>query len=127
MDKENQKYLAYAILDFLNSCKKDAGEETDESVSVAMECISDAFKISYEKDSTKYSMAPTNLYDIFSVFVEKKKALKKEAELERAKKAEQFKAKGNEKLNAKEYAEAIKLYSEAIKIDPNNAVYYCNR
>lgn len=41
--------------------------------------------------------------------------------------AEQAKKLGNEHFAAKEYEEAIKHYSEAIKLDSNNPVYYSNR
>jgi hypothetical protein len=34
---------------------------------------------------------------------------------------------GNRKVNEKEYAEAIRLYGEAIVLNPKNAVYYANR
>jgi len=34
---------------------------------------------------------------------------------------------GNRKVNEKEYAEAIRLYGEAIVLNPTNAVYYANR
>jgi len=43
------------------------------------------------------------------------------------KQAEELKNKANSKVSAKEYDEAIKLYSEAIALCPDNAVYYANR
>ena len=42
-------------------------------------------------------------------------------------KAERLKALGNEAAGRGEHAEAHRLYSEAIKINPNNAIYYANR
>ncbi|RUP49773.1 hypothetical protein BC936DRAFT_141527 [Jimgerdemannia flammicorona] len=47
-----------------------------------------------------------------------------EADIE---KAEGLKAAGNRKVTDRNYPEAIKLYSEAIKLNPSNAVYYANR
>jgi DnaJ family protein C protein 8 len=41
--------------------------------------------------------------------------------------AEGFKARGNELLAAKQYVEAVDMYSRAIELDPENAVYYSNR
>jgi tetratricopeptide (TPR) repeat protein len=42
-------------------------------------------------------------------------------------KAEDFKKKGNEALSKQDYTKAIVLYTEAMKIDPRNAVYRNNR
>lgn len=41
--------------------------------------------------------------------------------------AEEFKAKGNAALQAKKFDEAIEMYTEAIKLDPSNQVFYSNR
>jgi tetratricopeptide (TPR) repeat protein len=41
--------------------------------------------------------------------------------------AEALKTKGNEKMTAKQFAEAIELYTEAIALIPTNAIYYANR
>ena len=40
--------------------------------------------------------------------------------------AEELKQKGNERCLAKDFPEAIRLYSEAIALQPTS-VYYCNR
>lgn len=41
--------------------------------------------------------------------------------------AEEWKAKGNEALKAKDFDSAIKHYSEAISLDGNNHIYFSNR
>lgn len=41
--------------------------------------------------------------------------------------AERLKGLGNAKLTAKEFDEAIRYYSDAIALVPNNAVYFANR
>lgn len=41
--------------------------------------------------------------------------------------AEKRKLEGNQKLQLKQYQEAIQSYSEAINLNPNNAIYYSNR
>ncbi|RLO06659.1 hypothetical protein DYB28_001179 [Aphanomyces astaci] len=41
--------------------------------------------------------------------------------------AEQFKNEGNEALKEKDYAEAIRLYTCALDLDPTNAIYLSNR
>lgn len=43
------------------------------------------------------------------------------------KKASDFKLKGNEHLTAKRFTDAISAYTQAIALDPSNAVYYGNR
>lgn len=34
---------------------------------------------------------------------------------------------GNNHMKEENYAAAVDCYSQAIELDPNNAVYYCNR
>lgn len=46
---------------------------------------------------------------------------------EAAAQAEGFKAEGNRLLAAKDLAQAVEMYSRAIDLDPDNAVYYSNR
>jgi len=41
--------------------------------------------------------------------------------------ADEFKKQGNDAMKGKEYKEAIEKYGEAIKKDPTNEMYYCNR
>ena len=42
-------------------------------------------------------------------------------------KAEELKGKANEFFKSEKYPQAIDLYTQAIEINPNNAVYYANR
>lgn len=48
-------------------------------------------------------------------------------EAQRAEKAEALKVEGNQKLTTRQYADAIALYSDAILLNPRNAIYYSNR
>lgn len=41
--------------------------------------------------------------------------------------ADELKAKGNAALQAENFTEAVKFYSEAIEIDPSNHILYSNR
>lgn len=50
---------------------------------------------------------------------------KKEDEIKRQ--AEEIKKQANEQFRKQNYKKAIDLYTEAIKINPNNAIYYSNR
>jgi len=49
------------------------------------------------------------------------------SEQERNEKAEEYKMEGNQKLAAKQFAEAVECYSNAIKMNPSNSIYYANR
>eukprot|EP00034_Subulatomonas_tetraspora_P001592 GABW01001917.1.p1 GENE.GABW01001917.1~~GABW01001917.1.p1 ORF type:complete len:111 (-),score=30.95 GABW01001917.1:3-335(-) len=41
--------------------------------------------------------------------------------------ADEYKARGNEALNAGNYDEAIRFYTQGIEVDPTNHVLYSNR
>eukprot|EP01083_Nonionella_stella_P051236 136050_1 len=41
--------------------------------------------------------------------------------------AQSLKLRGNEFFKNKKYTDAFRMYSQAIELDPNNAVYFCNR
>lgn len=41
--------------------------------------------------------------------------------------ADKLKNEGNEFVKQEKYKEALEAYNAAIKIDGNNAIYYCNR
>ncbi len=41
--------------------------------------------------------------------------------------ADKLKNDGNEFVKQEKYKEALDAYNAAIKIDGNNAIYYCNR
>jgi hypothetical protein len=53
--------------------------------------------------------------------------IKKEVSEDDKKKAEELKVQGNRKVAERNYPEAIRFYSEAISVNPNNAVFYGNR
>ncbi|CAI5743112.1 unnamed protein product [Hyaloperonospora brassicae] len=50
-----------------------------------------------------------------------------DSQQEWAAQAEGFKAEGNARLAAQRYADAVEMYTRAIELDPDNAVYYSNR
>jgi tetratricopeptide (TPR) repeat protein len=41
--------------------------------------------------------------------------------------ADKLKNEGNEFVKQEKFKEALDAYNAAIKIDPNNTIYYCNR
>ena len=50
-----------------------------------------------------------------------------EASVENMAQAEEIKAAANEMFKCEKYPQAIELYSQCIKLNPCNAVYYANR
>lgn len=46
---------------------------------------------------------------------------------ERKKKAEEAKALGNQMMKEQDYTAALTHYDEAVKLAPNEAIYYANR
>ena len=42
-------------------------------------------------------------------------------------KAEELKSQANEYFKTEKYPQAIEIYTQCIKLNPNNAVYYANR
>ncbi|KAF9389239.1 hypothetical protein BGX21_000153, partial [Mortierella sp. AD011] len=123
----------------------------------AIQCIGEAFGVDLNDaaQAQTYSTKPATLMSIFEVFVNAQKKLAKkntgaaattatasspstpassssapkpsEPTAEEKKNAEELKVAGNRKVNEKEYAEAVRLYGEAITLNPGNAVYYANR
>jgi stress-induced-phosphoprotein 1 len=57
----------------------------------------------------------------------KKEEEKPDERTEAQKKADDFKAKANELYKKRSFQEALGQYDEAIKVEPNDAVYYCNK
>ncbi|KAL0073687.1 hypothetical protein J3Q64DRAFT_1745260 [Phycomyces blakesleeanus] len=142
MATENKKALVFSILEFLQkSCNDNTISSDDvEGIEVAMQCIGEAFGVDTEdaQQQALYSTKPANLLSIFEVYLKTKTKSKaqsptpepvKPVELseEDKKKAEDFKAAGNRKVAERNYPEAINLYTQAIEINGNQAVYYANR
>ncbi|KAF9578269.1 hypothetical protein BGW38_006024, partial [Lunasporangiospora selenospora] len=153
MADEKQKHLVFSILEFLQSSLGNGTIKADdaEGIEVAIQCIGEAFGVdpSDAAQAQKYSTKPATLVSIFDVFVNAQKKLgskaapaassstssapaaampaRKEPTDEEKKNAEELKVAGNRKVNEKDYAEAIRLYGEAIVLNSNNAVYYANR
>ncbi|KAI1295244.1 hypothetical protein EDD11_007882 [Mortierella claussenii] len=130
--------------------------DDSEGVEVAIQCIGEAFGVDLNDSAQAqtYSTKPATLMSIFEVFVNAQKKLSNknaaassaassvsptpagstssiskssEPTAEEKMNAEELKVAGNRKVNEKEYAEAIRLYGEAITLNPNNAVYHANR
>ncbi|XP_075038872.1 small glutamine-rich tetratricopeptide repeat-containing protein beta isoform X1 [Mixophyes fleayi] len=124
------KRLVYAVIQFLRQQSQLDVYTSDEqeSLEVAVQCLETVFKISPED---VHLAAPNTLEEMFSQACFKKDELtpaespsSAPADLERA---EQLKDEGNNYMKEQNYDAAVDCYSQAVELDPNNAVYYCNR
>ncbi|KAJ2958851.1 hypothetical protein NQZ79_g5599 [Umbelopsis isabellina] len=152
MATDNKKALVYSIIEFLEKSCKDGSVKEDnvEGIEVAIQCIGDAFDVdpTDPDQQSKYSTKPATLQNIFDVYLKTKSGKKGPAATPAAapsgsasastpsepsiakndkQKAEDLKVQGNRKMAEQNYPEAIRLYSEAISHNPNNAVFYGNR
>ena len=104
---------------------------------LAVQCIGEAFGVdpSNQEQVNRLSVKPATLLSIFEVFLKTRDKLSSgsaeaptpaPSAADKAA-AEKLKATGNSQMSAKKYDDAIKSYTEAIKLDPTNAVYYSNR
>ncbi|XP_063819289.1 small glutamine-rich tetratricopeptide repeat-containing protein beta isoform X1 [Pseudophryne corroboree] len=124
------KRLVYAVIQFLRQQSQLDVYTSDEqeSLEVAIQCLETVFKISPED---AHLAAPNTLEEMFSQARFKKDELtpiefpsSSPADIE---KAEQLKDEGNNYMKEQSYQAAVDCYSQAVELDPNNAVYYCNR
>lgn len=146
---EPKKKLVYAILEFLNDSLKDGTVRGDdqESMEVAMQCISESFSVDWSPDSPNPSLSvkPSSLLSIFEVFLNTQKkiaststdsssqsaqsvsqTIKTDPDASRQE-AESLKAAGNQLVSQRDFKAAIEKYTAAIQLDPTNPVYYSNR
>ncbi|KAH8835965.1 putative cytoplasm protein [Flagelloscypha sp. PMI_526] len=138
------KRLVLAIIDFLNQSVADGSVKADdkEGLEIAVETISAAFDVDpNDTEQVKsLSIKPTNLSQIFSVYLKTKDKVSSAASSStpapsepagpsQADKdnAEKLKASGNTFMSSKDYKAAIEAYTKAIDLNPENAVYYSNR
>lgn len=128
MMSENQR-LIYAIVKFLRDqlTINELPPDGAEGVEVAIQCLESAYNISSTENSKLEVSKP--LVDIFKSYLigQPIQNGSVEASPEDKAQAEKFKNEGNNFLHAENYKEAVGCYTRAITLDPNNAVYYCNR
>ncbi|KAH9968735.1 putative stress-induced protein STI1 [Russula dissimulans] len=139
---EKQQRLVLSIIQFLNHSINDGTirEEDKESLEVAVQCIGEAFGIdpADKEQVNRLSVKPATLQTIFDVFLKTKDKLSSTAQVapntspaapsaEDKAAAEKLKQQGNALMSSKQHDKAIDVYTEAIKLDPTNPVYYSNR
>ncbi|KJZ73300.1 hypothetical protein HIM_07304 [Hirsutella minnesotensis 3608] len=138
--------LALAICHFLNTSATDGTLTPDdrESVDVAVSCIAESFKVDPADDAAvRAAVGSQSLLQIYSVYDKLKgpaggsstasasagvtSAAAAEPSDEQKKEAEALKSKGNAAMAQKDYAAAVDLYTQALRLHPSNAVFLSNR
>ncbi|XP_047586560.1 small glutamine-rich tetratricopeptide repeat-containing protein beta isoform X4 [Lutra lutra] len=93
--------------------------------SVAIQCLETVFKISPEDTHLAVSQPLTEMFT--NSFCKNDVLPLSNSVPEDVGKADQLKDEGNNHMKEENYAAAVDCYTQAIDLDPNNAVYYCNR
>lgn len=121
MDNRKQ-CLVHSIVNFLQSELSDGNlnDERKESIEVAIQCLETAFDL----DRSSCQKNEDKIIDLLSYIPEPEKC---EVTEEEKKKAEECKNKGNVHMKSSEFNDAVIEYTSAIKLNPYNAVYFCNR
>lgn len=122
-DSDMRSGLITSILCFMNGelKKDDVTPDKAESLEVAIQCLKLAYNIPDLDD-----LEEPNLLELYSKAVAQLPPPPTISE-EDIKRAEEVKKEGNEFMKVEKYDEAIEKYTDAIKVDPKSAVYYCNR
>ncbi|XP_077059024.1 small glutamine-rich tetratricopeptide repeat-containing protein alpha isoform X1 [Siphateles boraxobius] len=127
------KRLAFSIIQFLHDQLSSGGLSSDaqESLEVAIQCLETAFGISVEDQSLAVSQS---LPEVFASATKQQTATQDKTSSssdspseEQLAEAEHLKTDGNNQMKVENFSAAIEFYSKAIQLNPQNAVYYCNR
>ncbi|KAL5017285.1 hypothetical protein ScPMuIL_006874 [Solemya velum] len=128
--------LVFAIMRFLEDQKTSGGltDEAVESIEVAIQCLETGYGFNTQDPSAVARFqVQRHLLDIFNAQL----SLETDPEFtslslheptpEEKEEAEKLKNKGNDFMKAEKFSDALECYSQALKHDNKNAVYYCNR
>ncbi|XP_057598399.1 small glutamine-rich tetratricopeptide repeat-containing protein beta isoform X2 [Hippopotamus amphibius kiboko] len=121
------KHLVYAVIRFLREQSQMDAYTSDEqeSLEVAIQCLETVFKISAEDTHLAVSQPLTEMFT--NSFCKNDILPLSNSVPEDVGKADQLKDEGNNHMKEENYAAAVDCYTQAIELDSNNAVYYCNR
>ncbi|XP_054645862.1 small glutamine-rich tetratricopeptide repeat-containing protein alpha [Dunckerocampus dactyliophorus] len=124
------KRLAFSIIRFLHEQLESGNLSSgaQESLEVAVQCLETAFEVSKDDQSLA---VPLTLPEIFAATAGKSQVNNNTtansiSDEEKAE-AERLKTDGNDQMKVENFSAAVEFYSKAITINPQNAVYYCNR
>ncbi|VDM35081.1 unnamed protein product [Hydatigera taeniaeformis] len=120
-DTKRQFYQCIAAFLRDECSSTDYPNDTIESLEVAKQCIESAFDVSGSEEPR------TDLFILFEKFISTSNPSGHQVTPEDKIKAENLKTQGNSFMALEKFEEAIDCYSQAIALDPNNAIYYCNR
>ncbi|XP_031612067.1 small glutamine-rich tetratricopeptide repeat-containing protein alpha [Oreochromis aureus] len=130
----DNKRLAFSIIQFLHDQLQSGTLSSDaqESLEVAVQCLETAFDVSTDDQSLA---VPMTLPEIFTAATAKYAAQSQvnnnstpnSPTEEQKAEAERLKSDGNDQMKVENFSAAVEFYSKAIAINPQNAVYYCNR
>jgi len=127
MDKQVCREIVMSVVEFLRGQQQQGAgvldDESSESVEVAIQCLESAYGLPPE---------PHIAIDLYTLFKSTSKPsgscpAPSQTSEEKKKEAEAFKEKGNACMREAKYEESIVCYTNAIKLDPENAVFLCNR
>uniref|UniRef100_A0A673GBQ6 Small glutamine-rich tetratricopeptide repeat-containing protein alpha n=1 Tax=Sinocyclocheilus rhinocerous TaxID=307959 RepID=A0A673GBQ6_9TELE len=126
------KRLAFSIIQFLHDQLSSGSLSSDaqESLEVAIQCLETSFGISVEDQSLAVS---PSLPEIFASATKQQTPQNKtnsssgSPSEEQLAEAEHLKTDGNDQMKVENFGAAVVFYSKAIQLNPQNAVYYCNR
>ncbi|KAK3984738.1 small glutamine-rich tetratricopeptide repeat-containing protein 2 [Cladorrhinum sp. PSN332] len=144
MAATSKQRLALAICDFLSTSITDGTLPSDEkdSIEIAINCISEAFGVDpSDKAAVSAAIGTQNLSQIYSVYEKLKNANPSSSASsssasapsssgpteEQKKQAEALKSKGNAAMASKDYPTAIDYYTQALALNPGNAIFLSNR
>ncbi|BFZ16381.1 hypothetical protein BsWGS_19420 [Bradybaena similaris] len=128
--------LVFAILRFFED-QKTSGQFEDEaleSLEVAIQCLEQVYQVNTSEERFVSKLAvPQNLLDIFNTQLSQAESdissslSLHEATAEQKEEAERLKNRGNDFMKQERFSDALESYSQAIRLDSRNAVYFCNR
>uniref|UniRef100_A0A8B9KZI2 Small glutamine-rich tetratricopeptide repeat-containing protein alpha n=1 Tax=Astyanax mexicanus TaxID=7994 RepID=A0A8B9KZI2_ASTMX len=129
------KRLAFSIIQFLHDQLRsgELSSDAQESLEVAIQCLETAFSVSVEDQSLEVT---ETLPELFAKATPKVVKNTPEVKVnstsnplteDQIVEAERLKSDGNDQMKVENFSAAVEFYSKAIQINPENAVYYCNR
>ncbi|XP_034737994.1 small glutamine-rich tetratricopeptide repeat-containing protein alpha-like [Etheostoma cragini] len=133
----DNKRLAFSILQFLHDQLQTGSLSSgaQESLEVAVQCLETAFEISTDDQTLAVPMTLPQIFASATANLPAESQVNNNAPRqppnslseEQREEAEALKTDGNDQMKVENFSAAVEFYSKAIAINPQNAVYYCNR